>query len=163
MLQDTLHVFNSPALLFHTSSTALQAAQACFLGPQAQVSLPAESSWPPPEQRGMGECPPVTRWRNRETTPLCSCIVLEKPKSCAITWLPMPRAGSPAQNTPESISSCNHSILCLGTGALGTEGLTAGAPSVRSISQVQLAWCWAVASEDVWGWSKRLSWVQRGR
>lgn len=36
----------------HRSSTALQAAQKYFLGPQVQVSLPAESSWPPPEQNG---------------------------------------------------------------------------------------------------------------
>lgn len=44
VLQDTLHFFNPPALLLHRSSTALQAAQTYFLGPQAQVSLPAESS-----------------------------------------------------------------------------------------------------------------------
>lgn len=60
VLQGTLHLFNPPVLFLHRSSTALQAAQTYFLGPQAQVSLPAESPWPPPEWRGMGECAPMS-------------------------------------------------------------------------------------------------------
>lgn len=81
---------------WRASSTALQAAQAYFLGPQASRIILAS----PRAERNDRVCSHVTPWRDRETTSLCSFIVLEKPKSCALTWLPVPRAaGSPAEES----------------------------------------------------------------
>lgn len=76
----------SPGLFSRATSSGFSASRVVLASPRTG--------------RNSRVCSHVTLWRDRETTPLCPYIVLEKPKSCAITWLPVPRAaGSPAEES----------------------------------------------------------------
>lgn len=58
-----------------------RAAQACFLGPQAQVSSLAEQpSWPPPEQRGVREFMSISHDGGTETPLTNSSLFLYCPR-----------------------------------------------------------------------------------
>ena len=111
-----------------------RAAQAHFLGPQAQVSPLAEQpSWPPPkpyqsreEQESLLLSHMMEGQRHFCQTLLCSYIALEKPKSCPITTLSAYAQGCHVicrGGVLSNIFSCNHTVLWLGTGALGKEDL----------------------------------------